>query len=275
MSLPKWSIRDGQFAHAYSTSNWFKPTYFEWDFKNIITDFVFLTDSHVHSVTSPEYAHLKKYAWLVESPAVTRGAYEFVEANPNLFDKIFTHSEKLLQLPHSHIVPIGGCHLEQEEIKINHNKSKLVSMMYSGKNFAPGHSMRHEVAQKYSSLVDVMGSGTGTGHVKKVHSVQDYMFSVVIENVKEGYYFTEKIVDAFLAGCIPIYYGSEHIGEFFNEKGFLTFDTLDELYEILNRPEMLMEFYKLHTSEVIENFNKALDHKIGEDYLYTHYKDIV
>lgn len=275
MSLPKWSIRDGQFAHAFSTSNWFKPTYFEWDFKNLENDFVFFTDSHVHSVNDPQYNSYKKYAWLVESPAVTRGAYDFVEKNPHLFDKIFTHSEKLLSLPNSYIVPIGGCHLDQEEIKVYHDKTKVVSMMYSNKNFAPGHSMRHEVASKYSDLVDVMGSGTGTGHVKKIHSVKDYMFSVVIENVKEGYYFTEKIVDAFLAGCIPIYYGSEHIGKFFNPKGFLTFNTVEELHNIIRNPEELVEFYKLHTAEIVENFNKALDHKIGEDYLYLKYKDIV
>ena len=49
---PKYSIKDSLFSHAYSTSNWFKPTYFEWDFINQHGDFVFFTDQNVRDVNS-------------------------------------------------------------------------------------------------------------------------------------------------------------------------------------------------------------------------------
>jgi hypothetical protein len=273
MNLEKWSIKDAHFSHAYSTSNWFKPTYFEWDFNNVLNDFIFFTDSHVNTVNNLEYKHLKKYAWLIESPAVTREAYNFVMLNHHLFDKIFTHSESILQFPNSYIVPIGGCHLDEEEIKLDYEKTKLISMMYSDKNFAPGHSIRHNIAKMYGNSIDVMGSGTGTGRVKKIHSVKDYAFSVVVENIKEGYYFTEKIIDCFLSGCIPIYYGSKYIQNFFNSNGFLIFDTYEELEKIINNQEYLINFYNSHHEEIKENFNLALKHKIGEDFLYTKYKD--
>ena len=41
------SIKDTLFSHAFSTSNWYKPTSFAWDFNNTNDDFVFLTDDWV------------------------------------------------------------------------------------------------------------------------------------------------------------------------------------------------------------------------------------
>lgn len=275
MNLQKYSIRDQLFSHAFSTSNWFKPTYFQWDFHNISGEFVFFTDKNVFEVSNEQYKNYKKYAWLVESPVITPDAYKFVENNPTLFDKIFTHSEDILTNSNAYLVPIGGCHLDENEIGLHHEKTKLISMMYSFKNFAVGHGLRHEIAKKYSHLVDVMGSGVSGTHVKKIKSCEDYAFSIVIENCKRGYYFTEKIIDCFLSGVIPIYWGSPHIGEFFNSDGFFTFDTIEQLHVIINDTEKLTKFYNNNHSIIIENFEKALEFKIGEDYLYKNYGDIL
>lgn len=271
----KYSIKDNLFSHAYSTSNWFKPTYFEWDFQNQHNDFVFLTDHNLFEVNSPQYKDVKKYAWLVESPAVTPQAYEYVKHNAHLFDKIFTHSEYLLQNDNAYLLPIGGCHLDESDITLEHTKDRLVSMMYSNKNFATGHNLRHEIASKYSHLIDIMGSGVDGRHVKKIESCKEYAFSVVIENCKEGYYFTEKIVDCLLSGVIPIYWGCEHIGQFFNQDGLLTFNTTDELYNIVKDQQMLIDFYTNHMDQIIENYHLALKYKIAEDYLYLNYKNIL
>lgn len=271
----KYSIKDNLFSHAYSTSNWFKPSYFEWDFINQHSDFVFLTDNNVFDVNLPQYANIKKYAWLVESPAVTPKSYSFVKNNSHLFDKIFTHSEYLLQNNNAYLLPIGGCHLDENDITLDNTKDRLISMMYSNKNFATGHNIRHEIASKYSNLIDVMGSGVNGTHVNKIESCRNYAFSVVIENCKEGYYFTEKIVDCFLSGTIPVYWGTDHIGDFFKKEGFLTFNTIDELYNIIKNQQYLIEFYTNHMNDIIENYNLALNYKIAEDYLYTKYSNIL
>lgn len=275
MSLPRFSIRDRLFSHAFSTSNWFKPNYFEWDFKNLSGEFVFLTDHNVFEVAHPDIERFKKYAWLVESPAVTPDSYKFVLENSKFFDKIFTHSEEILKNPNAYVVPIGGCHLDEEEIGLKYEKSKLVSMMYSHKNFSSGHGLRHDIAQKYSNLIDVMGSGKTGRHVKKIESCRDYAFSIVVENCKSGYYFTEKIIDCFLSGVIPIYWGSPRISEFFNSEGFFTFDTLEDLHNIIKDQNALVDFYNSKEKQVIENYQRALQYKIGEDYLYLNYVSIL
>jgi len=274
MNKPKLSIKDTMFSHAYSTSNWFKPTDFEWDFNNQHNDYLFFTDQNVFEIEYQQYNNLKKYAWLIESPAVTPKSYDFVQNNPHLFDKIFTHSKKILENSNAYLVPIGGCHLEESEISLDHKKSRLISMMYSNKKFSEGHNLRHDIANRFSKLIDVMGSGVNGLHMKKIESCADYAFSVVIENCKDGYYFTEKIIDCFLSGVIPIYWGCDYIGEFFNKNGFLTFNTIEDLYEIIKDQDYLIKFYTDHMNEIHENFDNALKYKIGDDYLYSHYKDI-
>lgn len=273
--MNKWSIRDSMFSHAYSTSNWYKPSFFEWDFANVHNDFLFFTDRNVHEAIN--FNNIKKYAWLIESPQITPDAYNFANNNHLLFDKIFTHSKKLLQHSNSYLVPIGGCHLDEDEISLQHSKTKLISMMYSDKKFTPGHLLRHEIAQNINcaQFIDIMGSGKTGQHVKKIESCKQYKFSVVIENCKEDFYFTEKLVDCFLTGVIPIYWGCPSIKQFFNTNGFYQFDNITDLYNIISNQESLNNFYNNNKSIIEENYKLALEHKIGEDYLFTKYKNII
>lgn len=269
----KIPIRDSLFSHAFSTSNWFKPSSFEWDFKSTPNKVVVLTDNDLYRVN--DFKNIKKYAWLVESCAVTPHSYSYVLNNYDKFDAIFSHHEKVLKLPNSYLVPIGGCHLLDNEISLNHKKNKLVSMMYSNKNFAPGHSLRFLIANNLGEHIDVMGSGKGGVNIKKALSCVDYMFSVAIENCKVDYYFTEKIIDCFLSGVIPIYWGCPSIGDFFNKEGILCFNSVEDLKQIISDKNFLVEFYNSKKSVIEENFRKALKHKVGEDFMFDNYKDLL
>jgi hypothetical protein len=281
MNLPTLSIIDHLFSHAYSSSNWFKPKHFNWKFNpvesELLEDSIFITDMDVMKVDSLNIpVNVKKYAWLVESPVITPNSYQYVYENATKFDKVFTHSKKILDShSNAYLLPIGGCHIEEADIHLEHHKSKLVSMMYSYKNFVGGHGIRHEIASKYSTVIDVMGSGKTGAHVPKIESCRDYAFSVVVENCKEGYYFTEKIVDCFLTGTVPIYWGSDYIGDFFNKEGFLTFSTVEELYSVVRDRDYLVNFYTDHVNEIVENYEKALKYKVAEDFLYETYKTIL
>ena len=64
------------------------------------------------------------------------------------------------------------------------------------------------------------------------------MFSITIENFKYDDYFTEKITDCFANGVIPVYYGTNNIGKYFDQNGIITLndrfkfeDLTEELYE--------------------------------------------
>jgi hypothetical protein len=53
---------------------------------------------------------------------------------------------------------------------------------------------------------------------------RQYRFCLVMENSVAPGYITEKILSAFLGGCIPIYYGSEEIFDVFNRNAFVFYD---------------------------------------------------
>jgi hypothetical protein len=143
--------------------------------------------------------------------------------------------------------------------------------MYSFKRFAPGHNIRFQIANTLSDFVNVMGSGQNGIHVPKIESCKNFKYSIVIENCKEDCYFTEKIIDCFLTGVIPIYWGCPSIGNFFDKNGFFTFNTLEEVREIVENKNFLLDFYTKNKNIIIQNFHLALQYKVAEDYLWKQY----
>ena len=62
--------------------------------------------------------------------------------------------------------------------------------------------------------------GRGFNEVEyKEEALADYMFSVAIENADD--WFTEKILDCFLTGTVPVYYGTPSITKWFNPDGII------------------------------------------------------
>jgi len=55
----------------------------------------------------------------------------------------------------------------------------------------------------------------------KIDFFRSYKFAIVFENSSYPGYTDEKIYHAFLAGCIPIYWGNPHIGREFNSRSFI------------------------------------------------------
>ena len=55
----------------------------------------------------------------------------------------------------------------------------------------------------------------------KIKFLSDYKFSIAMENSEGQGYVSEKILDSFFAGTIPIYYGGYMIDEFINPKSYI------------------------------------------------------
>ncbi|CAB9524354.1 Glycosyltransferase family 10 (fucosyltransferase) [Seminavis robusta] len=93
----------------------------------------------------------------------------------------------------------------------------------------------------------------------------DYQFCLCMENMHRPLYITEKILTGFLAGCIPIYYGTTEIFRIFNPKAFVYYDidnaqpALDQLaYLIHNKTAYDEMLYQqpilLHGQETIDEY---------------------
>jgi hypothetical protein len=62
---------------------------------------------------------------------------------------------------------------------------------------------------------------------------RNYRFCLVMENTKMSGYVSEKMLLAFLGGCIPIYWGTLDVFKIFNAKSFI--------YYNINKPELAFE----------------------------------
>ena len=101
----------------------------------------------------------------------------------------------------------------------------------------------------------------------KVSFLKSYKFSIAMENSDTDGYTTEKIMESFLGGTIPIYYGGYMLDEFFNPKSYILIrgkrdlkkkieyikkiDNDDELYRSILKENVLLD------EKVVESFDKA------------------
>ena len=90
------------------------------------------------------------------------------------------------------------------------------------------------------------------------------MFSVCIENDDSDTYFTEKILDAFATGTIPIYKGTRKITNHFNEDGIIFLDDI-------NIEDLTPEIYYSKQTAILDNYNRVLKFNVLENWMYNQY----
>ena len=228
--------------------------------------------------------------------------------NYDKFDVIFTHDKKILDtVPNARFMPAGDCivfnklpnanghvpfdcdpkspngfELPDDVFQI-YNKSKLVSVMASDKAWLPGHIKRLEFLDRIKTKIDVFGTcqkvlfGQEYRTETKFLTLKDYAFSIAIENLShtiDDYYFSEKIIDCFTTGTVPIYYGCPNIGKFFDTKGILIFETHEQLQAILDN--LSMDLYYSMMDSIKRNYEISIKMNLTNDLMYKHYfKDII
>ena len=176
-----------------------------------------------------------KAVYLSECRSIHPFAYDWIVKVEDKFDIILTHDAELLKRGPKYVENVlGTSWLNDSEAKI-YKKNKLLSHIVSKTNWARGHKLRHIVAKSIKDRYDVDFYGSAIKFFEsKTEPLKDYMFSITIMNAVHDNYFTETLVDTFRCGTIPIFWGCENIGKYFNEKGILRFRTGPELFNILD-----------------------------------------
>ena len=132
-------------------------------------------------------------------------------------------------------------------------------MIASNKKMCEGHRLRLQWVERLWGQVDMYGRGFNEIALKE-EGLCDYMFSIAIENGQYGTYFTEKLLDCFATGTIPVYLGAPDIGNYFNKDGIILFTEPEELIDILSYTDV--NYYNDRIEVIKENFIKA------EPFLY-------
>lgn len=159
-----------------------------------------------------------------------------------------------------------------------HFKKKGISLVSSNKNQCPLHSFRLNLARYYqkSDFVDVMGTYDNGNPIAIADSLTDYHYSIVIENNITSCYFTEKLLNCFASMTIPVYLGASNIGEYFNIDGIVHISpdmNEGEIDKVLS--ECTDEFYNSRIEAIKDNYYRIREYMCIEDYLYSHYKELI
>lgn len=210
-----------------------------------------------------------KLAWLAE-PRYLNPKLENLYANvENDYEKffehytaIFTHDETLLELDSRFKFLLGnGFQIKRPKI---FKKEKLVSMISSNKEGNAGYETRLEWVDRLKDSVDLYGQGFKYIKLKE-QGLCDYMFSVAIENNFYDTWITEKILDCFASGTIPIYLGTDKIKNYFNEDGIIF---LNDDFDV----SMLTEdLYYSKMEAIKDNFYRVMQIEHPLDFMLDEY----
>jgi len=253
----------GGFQHSPSTSG-HDPLYIKWLKNNHTSPISIYADEAIKQNPTP---NTKNYAWLVESKTIIPELYEWANSNIDFlkrsYVKVFTHDVSLSLM--NDIFQLTTCSMKSfiETGKV-YNKTKLVSMIASDKVDCKEHKFRQEIINKFSNKSDHFG--VGYNFIKnKVDGLKDYCFSITMENATYPNMITEKITDCFMTGTIPIYYGINNIGDYFDTDGIII---LDDNFKI---KELSFELYESKLKAIHNNFKIANEMLVAEDYIYKNF----
>ena len=113
----------------------------------------------------------------------------------------------------------------------------------------------------------------------KITFLSSYKFSIAMENTEGDGYISEKIIDSFIAGTIPIYYGDYMIDEYINPKAFILIrgekdmrKKIEYIKQIDNNDILYKNFFKINVINnnyinniIIKEFIEYFEHIISQN----------
>lgn len=152
----------------------------------------------------------------------------------------------------------------EEELE---DKKEFCNFIYSNSNASPERELFFDMLSDYKK-VDSGGkyrNNIGSPVEDKYQFQKKYKFSIAFENSSTSGYTTEKILQAFSAGTIPIYWGNPRVAEDFNDKAFINCHAYENFQEVIEEIKKIDEDDELLKSYLMEPI--GTEEKFPEDAL--------
>ncbi|WP_372887393.1 glycosyltransferase family 10 domain-containing protein [Shimia sp.] len=184
-------------------------------------------------------AHMRPYfgtrarvSMMVVEPTALHGRHlQRLKRSHRRFHRVLSANEAFLDsIPNGIFLPFGTTWVPDWQ-GLDVTKRRMTSLIASSKRDLEGHVLRHQTVEWAAGNgieLDVMGRGYRPFE-RKSDGLAPYRFSVVIENVREANYFTEKLVDCILCDTVPIYWGCPNPDRFFDTRGMILCDTAEDV----------------------------------------------
>ncbi|KGF67631.1 hypothetical protein LL06_21230 [Hoeflea sp. BAL378] len=168
-------------------------------------------------VVEPEAVHRRNMIWL---RLLWWRFFAVLACNPPL----------IAAIPNGHRFVFGSTWI-QDWRAVDTTKTRMLSLIASGKQTYEGHRLRHRVVdwiRSHGIDADILGRGYAPFE-RKSDGLAPYRYSVIIENVREPGYVTEKLIDCLLCDTVPIYWGAQDIEAIFDGRGMRVCRSLDDI----------------------------------------------
>ena len=162
-------------------------------------------------------------------------------------------------LEHIHKTPYHFNYIFDPVVK---PKADFCSFVVSNPNSAPRNKF-YELLSQYKK-VDSGGrhlnniGGCLQGEAAKIEFLSSRKFNICFESMSHPGYVTEKILHAFYAGTIPIYWGSPTVSIDFNEQAMIDvnrFKSFDEAIEVIKTVDTNDDLYNFVVNQPKFKFN--------------------
>lgn len=128
-----------------------------------------------------------------------------------------------------------------ETIKLQLHDKRLELVEYFGRSgsldlFGTNWENISNLSEKWRGLEDVIEKLNPVPCIDKQEVISKYKYAICLENMEYPGYVTEKIIDCFRVGVIPIYLGAPDISDFVPKEAFIDlreFVSIDELNSYL------------------------------------------
>ena len=240
------------------------PKNVEWVREGDTQPISWFTDGHIKDVT--KFAPKKAVAWLLEPRCLHPEDYEAAKENAGQFEAILSYDlEFLKEIPNGLWYPYGGSWIHPDKWGMQPKTKKISMIINTGKNTTEGHKYRSEILKKYGNLIDVYGIGVNEVE-SKFEALAPYEMSIVVESCQIKGYFTEKLMDCFAVGTIPIYWGWNDCRDIFNIFGINDYYNLERIME--GRTQATYESWRVPAEE---NLELAKEFRCVENWLFKKY----
>lgn len=124
------------------------------------------------------------------------------------------------------------------------------------------HRQRYEFIMNLKQRVPEMELfGRGIRFVEhKADALDPFRYHVAIENFFGPHHWTEKLADAFLGGCMPVYHGCPNAEEYFPAESFLRIDigAVDAAAETIRRA-IRDRLYERNLTAILESRRRVVE----------------
>jgi hypothetical protein len=80
------------------------------------------------------------------------------------------------------------------------------------------------LSDHFGDQLDWFGRGVREIGTNKLSALAAYKYHIVLENGRWPHYWTEKLLDAYMANAFPLYWGAPNIATYFDQRSFATID---------------------------------------------------